>query len=238
MLSLFIGYDPREDEAYRVCDYSVRKRMSVPVHIEGIHLPEMRTRGLYTRPTEKRGNRLWDVISDAPMSTEFAISRFLTPHLSQTPWAIFCDCDFLWLDDIAKLYALADERYAVMVVKHDHRPPESTKMDDQAQLHYARKNWSSLMMWNCKHPANQALTLDYINRVPGRDLHAFRWLKDEEIGGLSETWNWLEGHNTVGEKPPAVIHYTRGGPWFDDMQNCAYAKEWLDEAATMKGAVA
>lgn len=231
--SLFVGYDPREDEAYRVCVYSVKKRSSIAIPIHPIQLPEMRARKLYWRPTEQRGNRLWDIISDAPMSTQFAISRFLTPHLSQTPWAIFCDCDFLWLDDIAKLIALADPRYAVMCVKHHHMPPEITKMDDQAQLHYSRKNWSSLMLWNCKHPANAALTLEAINTVPGRDLHRFFWLKDEEIGALPTQWNWLEGHSDIAIKP-SVVHYTRGGPWFDNMLDCGHAQEWLDEAAEMK----
>lgn len=233
MLSLFIGYDPREDQAYRVCAYSVRVRSSIPLAINPIHLHKIQTSGLYTRPTQRRDHKLWDMISDAPMSTEFAISRFLTPHLSKTQWAIFCDCDFLWLDDIAKLFALANDRYAVMCVQHKHQPPETSKMDGQAQLHYARKNWSSLMLFNCKHPAHMALTLDFINRVPGRDLHRFCWLKDSEIGALPETWNWLEGHSAPRTTPPSAIHYTRGGPWFDHMKDCAYAQEWRDEMARL-----
>jgi lipopolysaccharide biosynthesis glycosyltransferase len=231
--SLFIGYDPRENLAYEVCAHSVKKRCSGPLTVQPIKLNDVRAKGLYTRPTEKRGHQLWDVLSDAPMSTEFAISRFLTPLLSQTPWAVFCDCDFLWLDDIAKLFALADEKYAVMCVQHNHKPPEKEKMDGQAQLQYARKNWSSLMLWNCKHPANAALTVDVINRVPGRDLHRFFWLKDEEIGSLPPAWNWLEGHSDPAIHP-SVVHYTRGGPWFDHMKNCAYAEEWLKEAEEIK----
>ncbi len=201
--------------------------------IQPIVLEEVRAKGLYTRPTETRGNRLWDVISEAPMSTEFAVSRFLTPQLSKTDWAIFCDCDFLWLDDIASLFKLADPRYSVMCVKHAHTPPESVKMDNQAQLLYARKNWSSLMMWNCNHPSTKALSLEMINSLPGRDLHRFSWLKDEEIGALPHRWNWLEGHSEKKDAPPSVIHYTRGGPWFEHMRDCAYAKEWLDEFADM-----
>jgi hypothetical protein len=232
MFSLFIGYDPREDIAYKVCAHSAAKRSSIPLFTAPIRLDEMRARGLYRRPTEQRGHQLWDVISDAPMSTEFAISRFLTLHLSKTNWAIFCDCDFLWLDDIAKLTAFADPRYAVMCVQHNHQPMETRKMNDQVQVQYARKNWSSLMLWNCKHPANAELTVDVINTVPGRDLHRFFWLKDSEIGALPSRWNWLEGHSDPAVKPGAV-HYTRGGPWFDHMKDCAYAKEWLDEAATL-----
>jgi hypothetical protein len=232
-LSLFIGYDPREDSAYKVCAHSAKKRSTLPLEIAPIKLDDMRTRGLYRRPTEMRGHQLWDVISDAPMSTEFAISRFLTLHLSKTNWALFCDCDFLWLDDIAKLAALADERYAVMCVQHNHQPLEATKMNNQAQVHYARKNWSSLMLWNCKHPANAELTVDVINTVPGRDLHRFFWLKDSEIGALPSRWNWLEGHSDPAIIPGAV-HYTRGGPWFDHMKDCGYAQEWLREAGEIK----
>lgn len=238
MKSLFIGYDPREDEAYNVCVHSVKKRASIPVDIFPIKMADLKTQKLYTRPTVKRNQQLWDMISDAPMSTEFAVSRFLTLHLSKTlspqsPWAIFCDCDFLWLDDIAKLFALADPQYAVMCVKHVHVPPETVKMDNQAQVRYARKNWSSLMMFNVNHPANNALTVEAVNTLPGRDLHRFCWLTDEEIGALPETWNWLEGHSKKGDKPPSVIHYTRGGPWFDHMKDCDYAKEYVDELVDM-----
>lgn len=233
-LSLFVGYDPREHDAYEVCVHSVKRNASIPLEVFPIKLPEMRAKGLYTRTIEKRGNQMWDVISDAPMSTEFAITRFLTPLLAKTDWAVFCDCDFLWLGDIAKLLALAEDKYALMCVKHNHRPPEDKKMDDQAQVQYARKNWSSMMMFNCNHPSNKKLTVELINTVPGRDLHRFCWLKDEEIGGVPETWNWLEGHNAVSSIPPNVIHYTRGGPWFDHMKNCDYAKEWLDEMAAVQ----
>ncbi len=234
-LSLFIGYDPREEDAYNVCAFSATRRSSMPLKVTPIRLDDLRAKGLYRRATETRDNRLWDVISDAPMSTEFAISRFFTPILSDTQWAVFCDCDFLWRDDIAKLFALADDKYAVMCVQHQHAPVESTKMDNQAQLLYARKNWSSLMLWNCAHPANKALTVELINSVPGRDLHRFCWLKDNEIGALPHGWNWLEGHSDPAINPH-VVHYTRGGPWFDHMKDCAHAKDWLDELAAMKAA--
>mgnify|MGYP003385745064 FL=1 len=237
--SLFIGYDPREDEAYQVCVHSVKKRTSIPVDIAALKLPELRAQKLYTRLYSKRNGQMFDLISDAPMSTEFAISRFLTPILSKTlfpknDWAIFCDCDFLWLDDIANLIKLADPKYAVMCVQHHHEPTETVKMDAQMQVRYARKNWSSLMMFNCSHPSNNALTVELINKVPGRDLHRFCWLKDEEIGALPTRWNWLEGHNKVEATLPSIVHYTRGGPWFEHMKHCDYAQEYMDELADMR----
>jgi lipopolysaccharide biosynthesis glycosyltransferase len=231
--TLFIGYDPREDEAYRVCVHSIQRHAKQPVEIVPLILPDLRARGLYTRPIEKRGAQMWDTISDAPMSTEFAISRFLLPHLTQKPWAIFCDCDFLWRADPAELFALRDDSKALQCVQHDHRPPETVKMDDCAQVQYSRKNWSSLMMWNLRHPAHKALTVEAINTVPGRDLHRFYWLKDAEIGNLDVTWNWLEGTYPTSLNPK-VIHYTRGGAWFDHWKHVDFAQEWLDERDMME----
>lgn len=232
-LSVFIGYDPREDIPYEVTAFSIRRHLSAPVDIFPIKLEDMRARSLYARPVEQRGHQMWDVISDAPMSTEFAISRFLTPHLSRTKWAVFCDCDFLWRVDINEILDLADPAKALLCVQHQHAPSETQKMDAQMQVLYARKNWSSMMLWNCEHPAHKKLTIEMINSVPGRDLHRFCWLKDEEIGALPATWNWLEGHSDPAIDPK-VIHYTRGGPWFDNWQHVAHAQDWLDELALMQ----
>jgi lipopolysaccharide biosynthesis glycosyltransferase len=228
-LTIFIGYDPREDIAYQVCAHSIERHAKQPVKIVPLKLGDLRAQKLYTRATEERNGSLWDTISEAPMSTEFAISRFFLPHLCKTQWALFCDCDFLWRADVAELMQLADTKKALQCVQHNHKPPEKVKMDGKAQLQYARKNWSSMMLWNCYHPAHKLLTIDMLNGVPGRDLHRFSWLKDDEIGALPQTWNWLEGHSdpTIN---PKVIHYTRGGPWFDNWKHVAFAKEWLDEA--------
>lgn len=228
-VTICIGYDSREQLPYDVTEFSIRRHASIPLEIIPIKLEDVRAKGLYRRPMETRDGRMWDVLSDAPMSTQFANSRFLVPYLAKTDWAIFCDCDFLWRADVAELMKLADPSKALLCVQHLHRPPESLKMDNQAQLLYARKNWSSMMLWNLKHPAHLHLTLDVFNSLPGRDLHRFCWLQDNEIGDLPVTWNWLEGHSDP-KINPKVIHYTRGGPWFDNWQHVAFAKEWLDEA--------
>jgi len=148
-----------------------------------------------------------------------------------------CAHGTLWRCSSQYLFDLADDKYAVMVVKHQHVPTEQEKMDGQKQTKYYRKNWSSLILWNCGHPANAALTPDAVNRETGSFLHRFSWLKDEEIGALPETWNWLEGWST---KPasghPSVVHYTRGGPWFDEWKDVDYADLWLKEAAALKAA--
>lgn len=236
MLDVFIGWDPREAEVADVARFSIERRArSDSVAVKYLQLDALRAQGLYSRVTERRDGRLWDVISEAPMSTEFAISRFLTPILSDSDWAVFCDCDFLWRVDVNGLLQLADPQYAVMCVHHNHVPTEKVKMDSQAQLRYHRKNWSSMMLWNCRHPSNNALTVELVNSVPGRDLHRFCWLEDHEIGEVPATWNWLEGTSDPAIDPK-VIHYTRGGPWFDEWRDVMHADLWLAERDAMLAA--
>lgn len=167
------------------------------------------------------------------MSTEFAISRFMVPFLQQKGWALFADCDILAVGDIAELFALADDKYAVMVVKHLHDPRENLKMDGQVQTKYKRKNWSSVVLWNCEHPAHDALTVDDIEKRKGLDLHQFFWLSDEQIGDLPVKWNWL-----AGVSPPindfGIIHYTLGGPWFEDWKGGPMDSLWTDEFRLME----
>lgn len=226
--SIWIGFDPRESSAYAVCRDSIRRRMFSPVPISGIVLDDVRADNLYWRPTERREHQLWDVISDAPMATEFSISRFLTPHLAGTGWALFMDCDMLARANLANVFALCDPDKAVMCVKHFHEPENTIKMDGQQQTRYARKNWSSFMLFNCDHPANEGLTLDLINTAPGRDLHAFCWLEDSDIGELPAEWNYLVGHTRLNREP-SVVHFTDGMPFMAGYENCEFADEWRNE---------
>lgn len=225
--SIWIGYDGREAEAFAACRQSIRTRLNVPIPIFGIVLDKLRADGLYNRPTERRGNQLWDVISGAPMATEFAISRFLVPHLSGGGQALFMDCDMLVRTNLARVFDLCEPSKAVWCVKHNHEPANAVKMDNQVQTKYPRKNWSSFMVFN-DHVANKALTPDLINRLPGRDLHRFCWLDDEEIGELSPDWNFLVGH-TDPKIDPKVVHFTDGGPWMAGYENVPFADEWFGE---------
>jgi len=220
---VFVGHDSRETIAYDVCAHSIRSRASVPVDVRPIVQEEMRQAGLYWRPV------------DPLASTEFTYTRFLTPYLAgYQGWALFCDCDFLWLTDIAELQALADPDKAVMCVHHDHRPTEAVKMDGKAQTVYPRKNWSSLMLFNCDHPSVRRLTVEAANAESGAYLHRMQWAADDEIGELSQTWNWLEGScEKPADGPPKVVHYTRGGPWFDNWQDVDYGDLWLAERDRM-----
>lgn len=230
--SIWIGYDPREAAAFAVARHSIR-RLDGSTPIRGLVLSDLQKRGLYKRPVEYRASAadrpiMWDPISGAPCATEFAISRFLVPHLAKTGWALFMDCDFLVRSDLSNLFRSLDPKFAVYCVKHDYRPNAVVKMDDQPQSTYNRKLWSSFCVFNCEHPANKALTVDLVNSVPGRDLHAFCWLQDEDIGALGEEWNWIPGHSPSGVDPRCV-HFSEGGPWFRGYEHVQFAEEWREE---------
>jgi len=230
-MDVWIGFDPRETAAFMVARESVRQfDRSIPV--AAVRLRQLQEAGLYTRPTSRRLGKLWDEISGAHMATEFAITRFLVPELVRRQgdavrgWALFMDCDVLLRTNLYELKALLDDSKAVMCVKHDHRPSFNVKMDGQEQTSYPRKNWSSVMAFNVDHPANDALTADLVNALPGRDLHRFCWLADDEIGALPPEWNHLVGHSDDGDDPK-IVHFTDGGPWFEAFRNVPYADEWF-----------
>ena len=230
--SIWLGYDPRETAAFAVAKHSIR-RFDRHIPIYGLVLDHLQKSGLYYRPTRsdnknidgRKVRRLWDVISDAPMSTEFALTRFLVPTLAKTGWALFADCDIMVRRNINALFALSRPDKAVMVVKHDYHQAEGRKLDGQLQTIYPRKNWSSVMLLNCDHPSNKKLTRDLINRVPGRDLHAFCWLEEDEIGELSVEWNYLVGHSKL-DGNPAIVHFTDGVPDMPGYEDQEYADEW------------
>lgn len=229
-MSIYIGYDQRpvEIQAYVVARSSMRRRMSMPVPIKPVILSKLREEGLYTRPTRVVDGKLFDSISGAAMSTEFAISRFLVPHMAKTGLAIFTDADVMARTNINKLFYEVDRSKAVSVVKHDHRPTGDTKMDGQVQTSYERKNWSSVVVWNCDHPSVKALTPDVVNRENGLWLHQFRFLKDDEIGELDTAWNYLVGHSDKNVNPN-LVHFTDGTPSMPGYGDVEYADEWFRE---------
>jgi len=221
-MKVYVGYDSREDIAYEICKYSIHRRSS-GVQVEPLDQQELREQKIYTREV------------DPLSSTEFTFTRFLVPYLSEYKgWSIFCDCDFLFLEDITKLFEVAwrkeNQQYAVMCVHHEYNPTNSTKMDNQTQHLYPRKNWSSLILFNCQHPSNQLLTPELVNSQTGAFLHRFQWLKDEEIGTINHEWNWLVNwYHEPKDGSPKAIHYTEGGPWFPNYLNCEYGATWLQE---------
>lgn len=225
---VFVGYDSREHAAYRVCVNSMREHASVQPLIRPISAPLLGAG--YRRPTARRERVLWDTISDQPMSTEFSIARFFVPAMATAGgWVLFCDCDFLWRADVNELFALADPKYAVMVVKHAHDSGVASKMDAQPQTYYWRKNWSSLVLLNCDAPECRELTQGVCNAATKHWLHGFFWVKDDaRIGEIPVAWNWLaEVSPPVTEAGgPRAVHYTLGTPDMAGREHAPYANEW------------
>jgi hypothetical protein len=168
---------------------------------------------------------------DPKQSTEFTYCRFFVPYLNNYKgWALFTDDDFLFLGDLKDLIDQCDDRYAVMCVQHDYTPTAHVKLAGVTQESYPRKNWSSMVLYNCGHPANVGLTLDVVNEKPGSFLHRFSWIDDDSlIGAIDYEWNFLsEWYKPyAGDRLPKAVHYTEGGPWFPDYRNTDYAEQWM-----------
>lgn len=227
----FIGYDEREKPAYEVCSATLKRHASVPLDVYVLDQLPLREDGIYRRTFSVEGEQRIDAVDGRPFSTDFSFTRFLVPYLrNYSGWAGFVDCDFLFTTDIAELIAMADDSYAAMVVKHDYRPSDNVKMNGQVQQPYRRKLWSSLVLWNCGHWANRALTPDAVNTKTGRWLHGFDWLRDDEIGALPTEWNWI-----AGASMPKGIHYSLGTP---DMafSKPDYADIWKEELRELRAA--
>jgi len=221
VIRIFIGYDSAEAVAFSVLSYSIHAHASQPVAVAPVKLSELA--GTFRR----EANNL--------QSTEFSFSRFLVPWMAGFQgWAIFMDCDMLMREDVARLWELRDERYAVQVVKHVHVPKEEVKFLGHTQTKYEKKNWSSVMLMNCAKCT--ALTPQFVNTASGLELHQFKWLGDDNlIGELPHRWNHLVGYDPA-DPGAALAHFTIGGPWFPDFEKCEFADEWRAARASMLSA--
>jgi hypothetical protein len=213
MIRVFIGYDPREAVAYHVCVNSIIRQSSRPVAFTPValnNLPDYRE-------------------THADGSNQFIYSRFLLPHLmGYRGWALFMDGDMILRDDIAKLWALRDDSKAVLCVQHDYKTKAQGKYLGSKNQDYPRKNWSSVVLWNCSHPANRAVTPTFVEESTGAQLHRFTWLGDSLIGSLPSVWNWLP--QEFGDNPNAkLLHWTLGTPCFHEYADAPMATEWHRE---------
>lgn len=224
MRKVFVGYTSYQDIVYQVAKHSI-ERHSRDVVCFPIIQQALRDLGIYSR--EKKLNE----------ATEFSITRFLTPWLAgYRGWVLFSDNDVLCLDDINALFDQADDKYAVMCAKHDHNPENGVKLDGQMQSQYPRKNWSSVVLWNCGHAKNKFITPEVVNEVSAMFLHRFMWLEDDEIGEFSHEWNWLvEWYKEPKDGAPKMLHYTEGGPYFRNYQDTEYADLWIKEYEMLMG---
>lgn len=231
--SIFIGFDPRphEVQGYAVARNSIRRHLTQQIPVRGLVLDDLMRSGLYTRPITRSGDQLADVISKQPMSNEFSLSRFVVPFMVDEGFALYVDGDVMARESLTRLFKEADASKAVQVVKHDYKPATAPKMDGRKQTTYARKNWSSVTLWNIDHPGNHRLTLNMVNSARGLWLHQFGWLKDEEIGELSPKWNWLVGYSDPNIEP-GLVHFTDGLPSHAGYEDVPYAEEWRSELKT------
>ena len=237
---MFVGTDDRQEAAFAVCKHSMVRRSSDPVIVTALRERSLRHAGLYKREYEVRANGQYvDKIDGKPFSTQFSFTRFLVPEIARqnklTGWVGFCDNDFLWLDDVSKLFNLLKGREeALACVNFNLKFSEGQKMDGMQQTNYNRKLWSSLMFFNMDHPCNESLTPDIVNIASGAELHGFSWLSDRMICHMPPWWNHLVGISPkINYHTPSAVHYTKGGPWLDEYRDCEYGNEWHKEYAHM-----
>jgi lipopolysaccharide biosynthesis glycosyltransferase len=213
MIPIFIGYDPREAIAYHTCVNSIIRHSSKPVQIIPLAL------NLFDDYKEEHTDG----------SNHFIYSRFLVPHLMRyNGHAIYIDGDMILRDDINKLWELRDPTKDVQVVKHDYQTKMTEKYLGSKNENYPRKNWSSVILWNCSNHPNKKLTPEYIQKSTGAHLHRFQWIDDERIGELPAEWNWLP--DEYGANPDAkLLHYTLGTPSFHEFATTPMGDEWHRE---------
>jgi lipopolysaccharide biosynthesis glycosyltransferase len=212
-IPIFVGYDPREAIAFHVCVNSIIRHATQPVAIMPVAL------NLFQDYEETHTDG----------SNHFVYSRFLVPHLmSYSDWAIFIDGDMVLRDDIVKLWSLREYDKDVMVVKHDYKTRRTEKYMGAKNEDYPRKNWSSVILWNCSSWPNRKLTPEFVQSQPGSYLHRFSWIDDARIGELPREWNWLPdelGTNTDAK----LLHYTLGTPCFHEFADTPQAEDWHRE---------
>jgi lipopolysaccharide biosynthesis glycosyltransferase len=218
IINIIVGFDQREAICYHTFCQSVLEKTSVPVQF----LPLAKQ----SLPGYKE--------NQIDGSNDFVYTRFLSPWLmNYENWVIFVDGDMVCNHDILKLWQLRDSSKAIQVVMHDYLTKSQTKYLGNKNENYPRKNWSSVILWNCGHPKNKLLTPEFIRHKDGAFLHRFQWLDNEEIGELPKEWNWLA---TEYEPNPdaKIIHYTLGTPCFMDYKNAEMADYWHQAFSRMK----
>jgi lipopolysaccharide biosynthesis glycosyltransferase len=212
-IPIFIGYDPREAIAYHVCANSIIRHASQPVAIVPLAL------NLFADYKETHTDG----------SNQFIYSRFLVPHLmGYTGHAIFIDGDMIVRGDIVELWNLRNAYFDVQVVKHDYQTRMTEKYLGSKNENYPRKNWSSVILWNCSSYPNRRLTPEFVQKSTGAELHRFTWIDDERIGELPKEWNWLP--DEYGANLDAkLLHYTLGTPCFHEFATTPQGDEWHRE---------
>ena len=210
IVDIVVGFDQRESVAYHTFTQSVIENSTIPVRFLPLSMSSL--------------SNYKEVHKDG--SNDFIYSRFLVPYMMNFKgWAIYADGDMVCLEDIKKLWNLRDNKYAVQVVKHDYKTKITEKYWGNKNEDYPRKNWSSLILWNCEHASHKILTPDFIQNQSGAFLHRFSWIKDEEIGSIDKEWNWL-AMEYEEKKSINLIHYTIGTPCFKEYEKTSLSLYW------------
>jgi lipopolysaccharide biosynthesis glycosyltransferase len=210
IIDIVVGFDQREAVAYHVFCQSVLEKTSRPVRF--LPLAQDSLSGYQEKHSDG--------------SNAFTYSRFLCPHLMGfSGYVLYADGDMICNVDIAELWDLRDPRKAVQVVKHNYLTKENKKYFGSRNENYPRKNWSSLVIWNCQHPKNRLLSPAFIEGKAGAFLHRFEWLENAEIGELPREWNWLASEYEINLNAK-LIHYTLGTPCFEEYKSSEMAATW------------
>ena len=229
VLNIYIGFDEVEIVAYHTLSQSIIKHASGPVRISPIYSKHFRR--FFNRPRDEK------------QSNDFSFTRFLVPYLNNYDgYAIFMDCDMMLQTDIFEVLNEVDPNCAISVVQHDYTPSDTVKYLNKVQYAYPRKNWSSFVVWNCSHDKNRKLTPTFVESASGLELHRFTWLLDTEIGNLDVGWNWLVGNYINPPENVKNVHWTIGGPYFQEYSDVDFSIEWFEmnketNFCTQKGSV-
>lgn len=240
-LTIYVGYDSRESHLYDLCVQSLQKTANLPIEIIPLKHRELRSKGDFYREwkIDAKGQFI-DLTDGKPFSTEFSHTRFLVPSLERqrghtSGLAMFVDCDFLFCEDVYKVFeeaAINGYDKAVSVVKHNYKPKTTVKMDGMQQVTYNKKLWTSLMVFNLGHPDTQTLTTEEVNTRDGSYLHQLQWIKDDgNIGSINEKWNFIPEHSEerVNVLEIGAIHYTEGAPCLTGYENCPYSYLYYEQ---------
>lgn len=242
-LHVYIGWDPREADAWNVASWSLRRHASIPVVVHKLDQQELRDAGLFSRTYHvgATGQRV-DDFDGKPFSTDFTHTRFLVPYVHRLknlgPKALFIDCDWLFRGDVADLLHGCALGYSVYVVKHNYLPLSSKKMMGVAQQSYKRKLWSAMMLFDVNSPACLSLTPNAVNCSDSSYLHQLGWCREDEIGELDEAFHWIPGSSPTIDKTssPTIkgVHFTEGLPGQQFRSPTPFDEEWYKELQLWK----
>ena len=211
-ITIVVGFDQREAIAYHTFCQSIIEKSSIPIQFIPLAINSL----YFYNETHNDG------------TNNFIYSRFLTPYLCDFKgFAIYADGDMIFNANISELADLFDTSKAVQLVKHNYKTKRSIKYFGNDNKNYHRKNWSSMVIFNCQHPANSVLTPEFIQNHSGSFLHRFQWLKDDEIGALDSTWNYL-AIEYKPRKDAKLIHYTLGTPCLVDFKEAEMSDIWWE----------